>query len=516
MAERKPSKKSQSRSPKMETDAAETAAPVAAPKKASGPRKSAHHGHHAAHAPPAKKAKAAKPAKEPKASKAPKSKEPAVPPPSHNGDAAKPAKKGFFASLFGRPDTPAKAAPAPEPEVPSPAESIPEPVLSKQRRASARAISIDDAPEPEPAALPEAMPEPTPGPTPEPAAEAEEVFSPEEGLLPETFHAEQVVPEPAPAPEAEAAPEAEPEPLPPEPVAAAPTPAPTTEEDWAALIAKARRKPVHISDSGAQTETLRVEAPKPVLHDERAAAAAAARTPAPPVHLGRPPVSADGLTLPEQYLLIAITEGWDDRQEKFRVGSHGPALVGALILDVALRGHLKIQRDRFEVVDGGELDPDLAPVVKRLRELKDAPSMEAMRRLGAGDLTGLIRPWKQRLARRGLVTERTWKHMGLFKRSETDLRAPDAQAKLENRLVRLLSGGTADAQTICLLGLIDAAGLLPNLVPSSALPFNRSRIQGLVTGRDKLGYLVDRDFKGMQEVLVTTILTNVKKAQRGQ
>ncbi len=62
---------------------------------------------------------------------------------------------------------------------------------------------------------------------------------------------------------------------------------------------------------------------------------------------------------------------------------------------------------------------------------------------------------------------------------------------------------------------MDAAGLLPNLVSSSALDFNRKRIQGLVSGKDKLGYLADREYKAMQEVLVVTVLANVKKAQQG-
>lgn len=295
------------------------------------------------------------------------------------------------------------------------------------------------------------------------------------------------------------------------------------EGDWAEAIAKARRKPVQLDDEGQaplQVEVRDLPVPDANPEDEpefeteatTEEDAPARAEPAAP----RTPALTDGMSLPEQYLLIAMGEGWDDRIEKYRLGAHGPAIVGALILDLALRGRLRIQRDRFEVLDGRVGDADLAAIADRLRQLQGVPSAEAMRRLGAGDLTGVIRPWKNRLAARGLVRERTWRHLGLFKRSETTLLAPDAQAKLENRLVRLLSGGTADGQSICLMGLIDAAGLLPNLVPSAALPFNRARIQGLVSGRDKLGYLIDRDFKGMQEVLVVTVLRNVKKAQTGK
>ncbi|MEK6985249.1 MAG: GPP34 family phosphoprotein [Candidatus Thermoplasmatota archaeon] len=294
------------------------------------------------------------------------------------------------------------------------------------------------------------------------------------------------------------------------------------EGDWAEAIAKARRKPVQLDDEGQaplQVEVRDIPVPDANPEDEPEFEAEVAEADAPTAAepaAPRTPALTDGLSLPEQYLLIAMGEGWDDRIEKYRVGAHGPAIVGALILDLALRGRLRIQRDRFEVLDGRVGDADLAAIADRLRQLQGVPSAEAMRRLGAGDLTGVIRPWKNRLAARNLVRERTWRHLGLFKRSETTLIAPDAQTKLENRLVRLLSGGTADGQSICLMGLIDAAGLLPNLVPSAALPFNRARIQGLVAGRDKLGYLIDRDFKGMQEVLVATVLRNVKKAQQGR
>lgn len=309
--------------------------------------------------------------------------------------------------------------------------------------------------------------------------------------------------------------------------------------DWVAKLEEARRKPVEIADGGpaapaGQTGQLKASpkrrrkgaeqalvepteaAPDPVPAEgqepEAAQAAPSARPPAAVASLGRPMGQATDLSLPEQFLLVAIGPGWDDRMERARAGSQGGAIAGSLLLELALRGHLKVQRDRFQV-QGEVADPDLAAVASKVAELGDRASIEAMEKLCKG-LPRRIRPWKQRLGAKGLARERVWRHLGVLPRSETHLLDADAQDQLVKRLLRILAGsGNPDAQSILLLALLDAAGLLETLVPSSTLPFNRKRLQALLSGRDTLGYAVDSQMRNVQDLALQTVLQNVRLLQ---
>lgn len=225
------------------------------------------------------------------------------------------------------------------------------------------------------------------------------------------------------------------------------------------------------------------------------------------------PGEAGGFSLPEQFLLVAWREGWDDRMYKPRAGSQGGAIVGALLLELALRGRLRVQRDRFVVANEPTNNRHLDAFADEVRRLSQLSTQSAMGHLARG-LAKKAKPWIRNLEQRGIVHERTWRHLGLFPRSELLLLDHDIKAKLENRLVRTLAGGgNPDGRTITLLGLIDAAGLLPEIVPEQALAFNRKRIHGLVTGRDVLHYRVDPSMKRLQELAVQTVLKNVKDIQ---
>lgn len=300
--------------------------------------------------------------------------------------------------------------------------------------------------------------------------------------------------------------EAEPAPIVPESEGElAPVAAPE-EEDWAAKVAQSRRKPVQVEDHAESLSEARSQAPvsdePPTRHIHRIDEPAVATT---------APRSDTDLTVPEQFLLLALTDNWDDRVERIRPGGMGAAVVGSLLLDLAVRGKLKVQRDRFTIVDGPVGDADLAVVADRVRQLKDLPSKEAMRRLG-WRLTDRIRPWKARLQAKGLARERTWKHFGIWPRSETVLIDRDAQERVTKRLLRMLAGsGTPDADSVALMGLVQAAGLLPNLVPSSTMSFNNKRISALIAGRDTLHYRVDGQMAQVQQVALTTILQNVRE-----
>ena len=224
---------------------------------------------------------------------------------------------------------------------------------------------------------------------------------------------------------------------------------------------------------------------------------------------------ASGLSLPEQFLLVAYRPGWDDKMERARPGGQGAALVGSLLLELALRGAIKVQRGRFIVEDDAAsiLSPELAAVAAQVRELGPITTQVAMEKLAKG-LPDRIRPWVQALERRGVLREERTRKLGVLARSELFLMNEPAKDKLENRLVRTLAGGgNPDARTIMLLGLVSASGLLREMVPASAYDYNRKRIQALLSGRDTLSYRVDNAIRRVQDLALQTVLQDIRVLQ---
>lgn len=230
--------------------------------------------------------------------------------------------------------------------------------------------------------------------------------------------------------------------------------------------------------------------------------------PAPPARM--PESSAPrGLSIPEHYLLLTVEDGWDERREKVRPGGLGAGLVGALLLELVLQGKLRVQRDRFQVTDVA-VDDAAHAVAERLLEHDGQPSLAAMGGL-AKHLRHLLPAYKARMARRGLIEHREWKHLGLFPRAQVALVDSDAQDHLRNKLARAIAGGgRPDAPTILSLGLLEASGLFGLVVPEGAQAYNRKRLNGLLAGKDVMGYKVDDELKGIQEIAVRTILDNVR------
>lgn len=321
---------------------------------------------------------------------------------------------------------------------------------------------------------------------------------------------EEVTPEPEPAPK----PVHEPKPAHRAPPAVAPAATPAAPTDlvesqadrFAAEMAARRSKPIQIADGevhdaipklpvGRHGAPAKAEAPE-VLHLDAA----------PPARIDTAP---RGLSVPEQYLLLTLDDAWDERREKVRPGALGGALAGSLLLELAMHGKLRVQRDRFQVTDVA-VDAAAAAVAAKLARWGDLPSLQAMKEL-AKWIPQLLPAYKDRMAQRDLVQHRSWRHLGLFYRSQTALLDADAQERLRNKLGRAIAGGgRPDAPTILALGLLEASGLFGLVVPEGAQQYNRKRLNGLLAGKDVMGYKVDDELKGLQEVAVRTILDNVR------
>jgi hypothetical protein len=293
-------------------------------------------------------------------------------------------------------------------------------------------------------------------------------------------------------------------------------PAAAPEGDWAAKVTAARSAPIHydndattlvgqaIEEEATGMDTAADDAPLEVTLDEAEAEQPTRRAPAVAQATG-------DLTIPEQFITIAIEGQWDDRMERVKPGRMGAALAGSVLLELAVLGKLKVQRDHFVVEEGSTGDADLDGFAEQVQELGPIPTEQVVRRLGRR-LTDRIRPWKARAERRGWLREERRKFLGVLPRSTTILLDEEVQGKLQNRLVRMLAGGgNPDVKTIALLGLIQSAGLLGQMVPSSALAFNERRISLLLSGRDPLHYRVDTSVRQVQDLALRTILGDVRK-----
>lgn len=227
-----------------------------------------------------------------------------------------------------------------------------------------------------------------------------------------------------------------------------------------------------------------------------------------------PPAEAFGFALPEAFLLLANGGQWDERAERNKEGAYGGALAGSLVLELLMAGAIMVQRDRFIPTGTVPDDPTLYAVLERLRRIRekkgDVSSLRQMAEL-ARQNRELLRPYKDSLQMRALARWGERKHLGLFHRSWLQVTDLDVQERLQNRLRRAIAGGgTPEPQSILLLGLLDAVGQFGTVVPDEAADYNRKRLNGLLGGRDIMGYKVHPDLKALQEIAVRTVLANVR------
>lgn len=278
-------------------------------------------------------------------------------------------------------------------------------------------------------------------------------------------------------------------------------------DNVAAELMRRRSKPITLDAEDHPVPTLPVGRAARDAEDGAQGKEVLELDPAPPARMQES--APRGLSIPEHYLLLTIEDGWDERREKVRPGGLGGGLVGALLLELVLQGKLRVQRDRFQVTDV-PVDDDAHAVAERMKEWQGQPSLVAMGNL-AKQLRHVLPAYKERMARRGLIEHREWKHLGLFPRAQVALVDADAQDHLRNKLARAIAGGgRPDAPTILSLGLLEASGLFGLVVPEGAQAYNRKRLNGLLAGKDVMGYKVDDELKGIQEVAVRTILDNVR------
>lgn len=202
----------------------------------------------------------------------------------------------------------------------------------------------------------------------------------------------------------------------------------------------------------------------------------------------------------DSVLLLLLKQGWNGRTK-----GPGRAAVAAALLELGLAGNVRVQAGKIEVV-APATDSVLEGFAQKLAGLGRPLPRDALERLDGADLV----PFLQRLQEKGQVRLTTKKTLGLFPKTEAVLLDIDAATRTEQRIIRVLVGGSPDAETIILAGVLEAGGLLKAFISEGALAANTKRIRGLMTGRDTLGYLVDKRFKAMQGALVEGVLTALR------
>jgi hypothetical protein len=226
------------------------------------------------------------------------------------------------------------------------------------------------------------------------------------------------------------------------------------------------------------------------------------------------PAEEFGYTLPEAFLLLGAGGQWDERLERNREGAYGGALAGSLVLELLIAKAIMVQRDRFVPTGTVPDDPALAAALDRLRRIREKKGdITTLRQMGllARANRELLRPYKESLRSRALAAHGERRHLGLFHRSWLQVTDDVAQERLQNRLRRAIAGGgTPEPRAVLLLGLLDATGQFGTVVPDEAADYNRKRLNGLVGGRDIMGYKVHPELKALQEIAVRTVLSNVR------
>ncbi len=185
-------------------------------------------------------------------------------------------------------------------------------------------------------------------------------------------------------------------------------------------------------------------------------------------------------TLPEELLLLSLMPT-GKLYDKHRVGFGLPA---AILGELTLAGRIGTVQGRVWVIDGGPTgDPALDGMLHRLAG-RGSP-VPAWRWVHDHH-DYFRRSYLDRLARAGMVQQRTHKSLGMFE-TQRYHPAPDAQGQVRQRL-DMMGAGQAwpDPRGLLLAALAHGIGLVPRLFLGPADPRTDTRLAQL-TAWDSVG-----------------------------
>ncbi len=184
----------------------------------------------------------------------------------------------------------------------------------------------------------------------------------------------------------------------------------------------------------------------------------------------------DDLTLSEALLLLAL----DDRTGKNRAGAALPfGLAAAALVDLALRGHLRLQNEAIAV---GETAPTGNSVLDDAEALIAAEAKPKKPAVWVGVVAQKIKKLPDRVAaplvERRVLRAEEGKVLGLFPVTRYPLRDRSIERDLHDHIRRVASGSLrTDDRAAALIALVNSCGILKTVFDGPNLGEAKDRAQ---------------------------------------
>ena len=187
-------------------------------------------------------------------------------------------------------------------------------------------------------------------------------------------------------------------------------------------------------------------------------------------------------TLPDELLLLALDDEKGSVIPAAAPALHG-ALIGAILMELALQGRIQEGVDRRLVADPTPIgDEILDDVSRRIAEANHQRAAHTwVTRLNA-DLPKLKDRLVARLAAAGVLEQRDGRAWWVLPTRSYPLADGDVERQARDRLrAVILDGETCDERTAALLSLVQACNLLDELFSADERPRARQRLAELLT-----------------------------------
>lgn len=181
------------------------------------------------------------------------------------------------------------------------------------------------------------------------------------------------------------------------------------------------------------------------------------------------------MTIAEEILLLAFGE--DDGRQLLSAIQLDPAVAGALLAELALRGRVTLRDKKVHVTDASpvgdeELDAVLARIAGSAREHKPAGWVQRVQ--SAKLRTRLL----TRLVAAGVLAEERGRVLGVFPTRRWPEIDGSVEARVRERVAAALAGTAPDPRTAVLIAVMHAAKLDRKAFPGA----DRQRLKQLAEG----------------------------------
>ncbi|WP_433436065.1 GOLPH3/VPS74 family protein [Nonomuraea sp. CA-141351] len=179
------------------------------------------------------------------------------------------------------------------------------------------------------------------------------------------------------------------------------------------------------------------------------------------------------VTIAEEVLLLAYSE---DGMPLITWTQLDPALAGAILAELAIRGRVELSDEKVTLKDASPLgDAELDAALARIAsESTDGKPVWWIQQLRSAELRGRL---LSRLAESGVLSEQREKAI-IFTTTRWPETDPSVKGEVRDRVHSVLAGADPDARTAALIAIAHAAKLDRRVFPEAS----EQRINEIVTG----------------------------------